>query len=76
MSLSELHQALKSGAVSYVHPCGSGGIAKELERLGIVASVEVPDGSSGPSTCVLVRSSLEEVELRKKFTAPVCNYYS
>ena len=71
VSLGELQKARQSGAISYVHPCGSGGVAKELERLGIAASVEVPEGSAGPSTCVLVRSSLEEVELRKRFTAPV-----
>ncbi|PJK16949.1 alpha-ribazole-5-phosphate synthase [Chryseomicrobium excrementi] len=71
VSLGELQKARQSGAISYVHPCGSGGVTKELERLGIVASVEVPEGSAGPSTCVLVRSSLEEVELRKRFTAPV-----
>ena len=71
VSLGELQQVRKSGAISYVHPCGSGGVTKELERLGIVTSVEIPDGSAGPSTCVLVRSSLEEVELRKKFTAHV-----
>lgn len=71
VSLGELQKALKSGVISYVHPCGSGGVAKELERLGIAVTVEVPEGSAGPSTCVLVRSSLEEVELRKKFTASV-----
>lgn len=71
VSLGELHQALKSGAVSYVHPCGSGGVAKELERLGIAATVEVPRGSAGPSTCVLVRSKMGKTLLSESFQAPL-----
>ncbi len=71
VSLGELQKALQSGAISYVHPCGSGGVAKELERLGIVASAKIPDGSAGPSTCVLVRSVIGEERLRNLFTAPV-----
>lgn len=71
ISLGELQQARQSGAVSYVHPCGSGGVIKELERLGIAASVEVPRGSAGPSTCVLVRSELAEARLREIFQAPL-----
>ena len=71
VSLGELQQARKSGAISYVHPCGSGGVVKELERLGIAASVKIPDGSAGPSTCVLVRSVIGEERLRNLYTAPV-----
>ena len=70
-SLGELQKARQTGAISYVHPCGSGGVAPELERLGIAASVEVPEGSAGPSTCVLVRSLLGEERLQSLFTAPV-----
>ncbi|OZS78477.1 hypothetical protein CF394_06895 [Tetzosporium hominis] len=71
VSLGELQKARQSGAISYVHPCGSGGVVKELERLGIAASVKIPDGSAGPSTCVLVRSVIGEERLRNLYTAPV-----
>lgn len=71
VSLGELQKARQSGAISYVHPCGSGGVVKELERLGIAASVEVPEGSAGPSTCVLVRSELGKTLLSQSFQAPL-----
>lgn len=71
VSLGELQQARQSGAISYVHPCGSGGVAKELDRLGIAATVKVPRGSAGPSTCVLVRSELGKTLLSESFQAPL-----
>lgn len=71
ISLSELQKARQSGIVSYVHPCGSGGVAKELERLGISTSTEIPAGSAGPSTCVLVRSMCSERELVESFSVAV-----
>ena len=71
VSLGELQKARQSGAISYVHPCGSGGVTKELDRLGIAATVEVPEGSAGPSTCVLVRSELGKTLLSESFQAPL-----
>ena len=71
VSLGELQKARQSGAISYVHPCGSGGVAKELERLGIATTVKVPRGSAGPSTCVLVRSELGKTLLSESFQAPL-----
>lgn len=71
VSLGELQKARQSGAVSYVHPCGSGGVTKEMERLGIATTVKVPRGSAGPSTCVLVRSKLGKTLLSESFQAPL-----
>lgn len=71
VSLGELQKARQFGIVSYVHPCGSGGVARELERLGISTSTEIPVGSAGPSTCVLVKSMCSERELGESFSVAV-----
>ena len=71
ISLTELQKARQSGIISYVHPCGSGGVTKELERLGISTSSEIPAGSAGPSTCVLVRSAYNVSELEESFSVAV-----
>lgn len=71
VSLRELHQARQSGIITSLHPSGSGGVAKEIERLGLITSSDIPKGSAGPSTCVLVTSFLEKDALQREFEARV-----